>query len=229
MTPQPSIIESLKEAEQIALQLFQTIQQKNLIKAGKSENQLNEEIFDIATQEFGIKKYWHKRIVRAGKNTLRPYNENPENLIIASDDIVFFDFGPIIEQWEADLGRTYVLGNNLNKLKLAKDVELLWQQCRYWYFNNLGTTGAEFFDYIVAQAKEMGWTFGGEIAGHLVGQFPHEKLGDGIKDHYVHPKNFKPMNTPGSNGQPRNWILEIHLVDKENEIGGFFEQLLIQE
>jgi hypothetical protein len=28
------------------------------------------------------------------------------------------------------------------------------------------------------------------------------------------------------NGKVRNWILEIHFVDKEKKIGGFFEQLL---
>jgi len=28
------------------------------------------------------------------------------------------------------------------------------------------------------------------------------------------------------NGNKRDWILEIHFVDEEKEIGGFFEQLL---
>ena len=28
------------------------------------------------------------------------------------------------------------------------------------------------------------------------------------------------------NGNERDWILEIHFIDKEKEIGGFFEQLL---
>jgi len=27
-------------------------------------------------------------------------------------------------------------------------------------------------------------------------------------------------------GEKKHWILEIHFVDKEKEIGGFFEQLL---
>ena len=28
-------------------------------------------------------------------------------------------------------------------------------------------------------------------------------------------------------GKIRNWILEIHFVDRKKQIGGFFEQLLV--
>ena len=31
---------------------------------------------------------------------------------------------------------------------------------------------------------------------------------------------------PDAQGRPRNWILEIHFIDRERQIGGFFEQLL---
>jgi len=34
------------------------------------------------------------------------------------------------------------------------------------------------------------------------------------------------MFAPDTNGMKRNWILEIHFVDREKQIGGFFEQLL---
>ena len=111
-------IVQLIEAERKALDLFNQIEKKGLIVANKSETDLNKEIFELAFELFGIKKYWHKRIVRAGKNTLLPYRENPENLTINEDDILFFDFGPVFEDWEADVGRTYVLGNDPNKLKL---------------------------------------------------------------------------------------------------------------
>ncbi|HEX5296387.1 MAG TPA: hypothetical protein VFW50_05320 [Streptosporangiaceae bacterium] len=29
-----------------------------------------------------------------------------------------------------------------------------------------------------------------------------------------------------ANGQACHWILEVHLVDRERQIGGFFEELL---
>ena len=75
-------------------------------------------------------------------------------------------------------------------------------------------------------AKKYGWDFGGEIAGHLIGHFPHEKLDKEDKTNYVHPNNNVNMFDLDKNGNERDWILEIHFIDKEKEIGGFFEQLL---
>src|SRR4028119_890518 len=108
----------LIEAENIALALFKAVESRNLIIAGKTESHLNREVFELARELFGIEKHWHKRIVRSGANTLLPYQENPPDLILQEDDILFFDFGPIIEDWEADLGRTYVIGNDPYKHKL---------------------------------------------------------------------------------------------------------------
>jgi hypothetical protein len=71
---------------------------------------------------FSTTTHWHKRIVRAGKNTLQPYNENPPDLTLGEDEILFLDFGPVFEAWEADFGRTFVLGNDPAKLKLRDDV-----------------------------------------------------------------------------------------------------------
>jgi hypothetical protein len=34
------------------------------------------------------------------------------------------------------------------------------------------------------------------------------------------------MNEPDKNGNPRDWILEIHFIDESLKIGGFYEQLL---
>ena len=57
-------------AEEIAIALFKAVEEKGLILPGKSEKDLNTEIFQLATELFGIEKYWHKRIVRSGSNTL---------------------------------------------------------------------------------------------------------------------------------------------------------------
>lgn len=105
-------LHNLIEAERKAEVLFDEIEKRGLVQVGKSEKQLNTEVFELAFELFGIKKYWHKRIVRAGKNTLLPYRENPPDLILKKDDILFFDFGPVFEDWEADVGKTYVLKNS---------------------------------------------------------------------------------------------------------------------
>ena len=216
----------LIEAEKIAVQLFETAERRNLIKAGKREQQLNTELFNLASELFGITKHWHKRIVRSGPNTLLPYHNNPPDLLIQEDDILFFDFGPVIEEWEADLGRTYVIGNDPMKHKLKNDIEKAWHETKEWFHMHTTLSAAELYQYAVEKAEAYGWTFGGEIAGHLIGEFPHEKLEPGNYQLYVHPENYNDMFLPDAKGNKREWILEMHFVNREKEIGGFFEQLL---
>src|SRR5258705_10177228 len=102
----------LNLAEQKAKELFKTIEDRGLIIPGKSEKQLCNEIVQIAREDFGIENHWGKKIVRTGINTLQPYVSDPPDLVIQDGDILFFDFHPVFEGWEADLGRTYVLGRD---------------------------------------------------------------------------------------------------------------------
>jgi len=138
-----STLKNLIEAEKKAQQLFNEIENRNILIAGNSENKINELIFELAFEMFGIKKYWHKRIVRCGKNTLHPYNEDPENLILKDDDILFLDFGPVFEEWEADFGRTYVIGNDSYKNKLRDDIESAWLEGKDYFNSKSKITGAQ--------------------------------------------------------------------------------------
>ncbi len=227
MEKQNKIKQELIEAEQKACYLFETIEKKGLIQVGKTEHQLNMEVFELAFQLFGIKKYWHKRIVRAGKNTLFPYKENPPDLTLQADDIVFFDFGPVFEEWEADIGRTYVMGTNEKKLKLKNDIELAWREGKEFYdANKESITGAAFYEYTTRLASKYGWDYGNGHCGHLIGNFPHEQLIGEETINYIHPLNNTKMSDKDKNGNKRFWIYEIHFVDTKLEIGGFFEQLV---
>ena len=215
------------EAEKKAADLFKEIEVKKLLVPGKSEKEINTSIFDLAFAMFGIKKYWHKRIVRCGENTLQPYKENPENLILKEDDILFIDFGPIFEEWEADFGRTYVIGKDPYKIKLKEDIESAWHDCKKYFDTQKKITGAELYQYACDLALNYNWEFGGEIAGHIIGNYPHERLEKEDKTNYIHPNNPEDMFNKDKKGKVRNWILEIHFVDRKKQIGGFFEQLLV--
>ena len=218
---------NLIEAERKAEVLFQEIENRNFILEGKTESELNKEVFNLAFELFGIKKFWHKRIVRSGKNTLLPYKENPVNLTIQKDDILFFDFGPVFDDWEADVGKTYVVGNNDKKLKLKQDVELAWKEGKeYFDLNKAKLTGADFYHYTKKLAEKYGWEYGNHHCGHLIGNFPHETILGEDEKNYIHPNNNQLMSDKDINGEERYWIYEIHLIDRELEIGGFFEQLL---
>jgi hypothetical protein len=113
----------LLDAQSKAQALFAEIEDQRLIRAGCLESEINEGIYELANRLYGITRYWHKRIVRAGCNTLAPYDENPPDLRIADDDIVFLDLGPVFEDWEADFGRTFVVGQDPLKHKLCRDIE----------------------------------------------------------------------------------------------------------
>ena len=217
----------LLNAEKITKQLFEAVEKSNLIIAGKSEDQLALEVTDMAFEKFGIKDHWHKKIVRTGVNTLATYNENPPNRIIQEEDILFIDFGPIVEGYEADLGRTYVIGNNATRLKLKNDVEKAWHEILGWFQMQTKLKASALFQYVVEKATEYGWSFGGEIAGHIVGKFPHEQPVDPKSPELdIHPENHNDMFLLDANGDKRHWILELQFIDKEKEIGGYFEQLL---
>jgi methionine aminopeptidase len=165
--------------------------------------------------------------VRSGKNTLAIYPDNPPDRIINRDDIVFIDLGPIVEGYEADIGRTYVLGNNSGKLKLRNDVETAWYDIQEWYQQQSTLKASDLFQYAVEKAAEFGWEFGGEIAGHIVGKYPHEQPSDPQSlELDIHPENHNNVFLLDANGNKRHWILELQFIDRENEIGAYFEQLL---
>lgn len=216
----------LRKAQSGANELFHAVESNGLIRPGISESQLNEEIYCLAERQFGIRKYWHKRIVRVGANTLAPYDENPADLTIREDDILFLDLGPVFEEWEADFGRTFVLGSDPLKIKLRDDIAKAFQDGKEYFKQHADITAAELYLHAHELAAKYGWEYGGPIAGHLVGQFPHERIpGDKITL-YVHPQNPNRMRDVGADGQPRHWILEIHFVDRSRKIGGFYEELL---
>jgi Xaa-Pro dipeptidase len=216
----------LLDAQNKAAQLFAEIERRAMIRAGVRERQLSDEIRDLAADMFGVERHWHKRIVRAGENTLEPYRENPPDRTIADDDIVFCDFGPVFEQWEADFGRTFVVGDDAGKLALRDALPVVWRKGREYFDAHPDITGAELFDGVVELSRAAGWEFGGSIAGHLVGEFPHEKItGDDIES-YIAPGSDNPMRRTDRSGRVCHWILEIHLTDPVRRFGGFYEELL---
>jgi Xaa-Pro aminopeptidase len=219
-------VTELRIAQNKAEQLFHEVKTRGLIRAGIAESQLNQEIYDLAKEMYGISTYWHKRIVRAGANTLLPYADNPPDRTIGEDDILFLDLGPVFEEYEADFGRTFVIGSDPMKLKMREDVAKAFADGKRYFKENPDITASQLYAHAVSLAKKYGWEFDAPIAGHLIGQFPHEKIADDKVTLYVHPKSNLRMRSTDENGRTRHWILEIHFIDRNLQIGGFFEELL---
>ncbi len=216
----------LLDAQNKAAELFAEIERSGMIRAGVREQELSDEIRDLAAERFGVNRHWHKRIVRAGENTLQPYRKNPPDRLITDDDIVFCDFGPIFDRWEADFGRTFVLGDDAGKHALRDDLPRVWAKGQEYFESHQDVTGAELFAHVVELSRNAGWEFGGPHAGHLVGEFPHEKIAGDAIESYIAPGSDRPMRRTDRTGQVCHWILEVHLTDPVRGFGGFYEELL---
>ncbi|HVX69100.1 MAG TPA: M24 family metallopeptidase [Mycobacteriales bacterium] len=219
-------VERLRDAQRKATDLFTAIEAAGIIAAGVTERQANEAIKKLAAERLGVETHWHKRVVRAGVNALEPYHSNPPDRAIGTEDIVYLDLGPVFEEWEADFGRTYVIGDDPERHRLRDALPVVWAAGREHFEATPRITGSELFAFMVEQAAAHRYEWGGTIAGHLVGDFPHADA-EGSKDYSrIAPANDRPLRGVDSAGNVAHWILEVHLVDREREIGGFYEELL---
>ncbi len=216
----------LARAEDRALALLDAIEAAGLITPGRTERELDKAIFAIAERDFGVEKHWHKRIVRAGANTLCDFADNPPILTIAEDDIVFIDVGPVFSDWEADVGRSYAIGSDPVKHALVAELPRQFDKLQAHFEAHPDITGAGLYAFAVTSAEAAGWRFGGKIAGHIVAEFPHARLPGFKQHHHIRPSNPTRMRNPDGNGQVRHWIGEIHLVSPDGAFGGFYERLL---
>ncbi|KAI0169228.1 Creatinase/aminopeptidase [Hypoxylon sp. FL1284] len=215
----------LLDAQNKALSLFEEIEQK-LIRPGVSEKALSDEIHKLGEERHGVRTHWHKRVVRSGPNTLRPFEDNPPDRVVGADDILYVDLGPVFAAWEADFGRTYVLGSDPAKLRLRDALEPVWNAVAARFRARPDVTGAQLYDVACEEARRAGWVHGAWLAGHIVGQFPHERVPRDKTALYITKGNDESMAAPDKDGNKRHWILEVHLHDTVNGRAAFYEQLL---
>jgi Xaa-Pro aminopeptidase len=213
-------------AEKKAEELLEAIEDAGLVAAGRRESDVEDDIGTLARERFSIARHWHRRIVRAGPNTLTTAGDYPPVRIIAPDDTVYVDLGPVFAEWEADIGRTYALGNDPAKRNLVADLPRVFERVQRHYRSQPEITGAELYAFAQDAADDAGWSFGGVIAGHIVGEFAHATI-PGDKDlNRICPANPTPLRSRDVLGREKHWILEIHLVDHARTFGGFYERLL---
>ena len=157
--------ESLLVAQAKAEELFAAVADRGLVAPGAGEREVSDRVRDLANEMFGPTRHWHKRIVRSGPNTLLPYRENPPDRVIDADDIAFADFGPIFEEFEADFGRTFVLGADPVKQRLRDDLPVIFRAGQEAFAADPDITGQQLHETVAALASQAGWTSGGWHAG----------------------------------------------------------------
>lgn len=216
---------ALVEAHDKAERLFADVVAGGLIRPGLLDSELSDAIDALARRNYGLKRHWHKRIVRSGPGTVYTYHDEVPDRRIEADDLVLLDFGPLFGEWEADFGRTYVLGDDPHKHQLVRDIGIAFDAGRRHFEVTPGLTAGGLYDYVCGLAARAGWEFGAPTAGHLVGHFPHETSPEPRKFSIRHG-NPVDLREPDARGAKRHWILEIHFVDRAAGIGAFCEELL---
>ncbi len=220
------VAHNLKVAQDTAAALFAEVVGSGMIRPGLLESELSAAIDALARERHGLRRHWHRRIVRAGRNTLLGYYDEAEDLRIAGDDLVVVDLGPVFGEWEADYGRTYVLGDDPAKRQIVTDMDAAFALGRELYAAVPHLTAGALYDYVHALAADFGWQFGASTAGHLIGHFPHEQPRDGGRRFTIRSGNATGLREPDAGGRQRHWILEVHFVDRERGFGAFCEDLL---
>ena len=221
-----SRLAGLHAAEARALALLDAVEERGFVAPGRTEREVEQDIRALAAADFGVTQHWHKRICRCGENARFTARDNPPVLTIAEDDLVYLDLGPVFGAWEADVGRSYAIGNDPLKHALVADLSRGFDAMQAAYLGEQDITGAALYAFATDWAEQQGWRFGGVIGGHIVGEFPHAHL-PGEKDIYrINPENPGRLRDPDPLGNDRFWIGEIHLVSLDGSFGGFYERLL---
>jgi methionyl aminopeptidase len=107
--------------------------------------------------EMGMRKGWHRVIVRFGPNTTKDFMADSEpGVVLGASDIFFLDIGPVHGDTEGDAGQTFVFGDDADHHRAARDVRALWDDVREQWFSS-GLTGTALYEYAVKRADELGW------------------------------------------------------------------------
>lgn len=218
-------------AEERALTMLAAIEHAGFIQPGRRESEVDADIAALAERDFGVTRHWHKRLVRTGANTLCVFADNPEERTIGEDDTIYLDLGPVFEAnsseaWEADIGQTYAVGGNPAHHALIAALPEVFEATRTHFNANPDITGAALYSLACEAAKSRGYIFGGKIAGHTLGEFPHLTWPGEREYTRIYPDNPNKLSDTDHLGRKRFWIIETHLVSPDRSFGGFYERLL---
>ncbi len=181
---------------------------------------LEEEALKLTRQKLkaaGLLRGWHGIHVRFGTNTLKSFGTPSEpGVVLKSNDLFFIDIGPVWQKWEGDAGETFVVGNDPEMHRIARDARRLFEDTSA-VWRAQGLTGAALYDYASRRAVEMGWELNLDMNGHRLADFPHAAIHNGA----LAQAAFRPTSNL--------WVLEIQIRHPERPFSAFYEDLLIAD
>jgi len=170
-------------------------------------------------ERLGSTKGWHKILIRFGPNTIKNFEDPSERGVkLGNGDLFFVDIGPVWGDTEGDGGETFVVGESPDPdmKRCAEDVKKIFHVVRNQWLQS-GMTGKELYDFAFKAAADLGWVLNMELTGHRLSEFPHSAYYDGtLAAVSIRPK-------------PNLWVLEVQVRHPTKPIGGFFEDLLLED
>jgi len=170
-------------------------------------------------ERLGSTKGWHKILVRFGQNTTKNFEDPSERGVkLKADDLFFIDIGPVWGDTEGDGGETFVVGQyaDPDMKRCAEDTKRIFHIVRKQWLST-GMSGKELYDFAFRTAAEMGWVLNMELTGHRLSEFPHSAYYDGT----LAAVSIRPS--------PNLWVLEVQVKHPTKPLGGFFEDLLLED
>jgi len=170
-------------------------------------------------ERLGSHKGWHKILIRFGPNTIKNFEDPSERGVkLANGDLFFVDIGPVWGDTEGDGGETFVVGDNPDPdmKRCAEDVKKIFHIVRNQWLQS-GMTGKELYDFAFKTAADLGWVLNMELTGHRLSEFPHSAYYDGT----LAAVSIRPS--------ANLWVLEVQVRHPTKPIGGFFEDLLLED
>ena len=163
----------LLDAQAKAAELFAAIEPRGIIAPGVREIEASDAIRDLAADDVRGQpalaqadrpgRAEHPAAVQA--EPAGPRDRRGRHRVPATS-------GPSSSTWEADFGRTYVLGDDPVKLRLRDALPVMFRAGRRFFEAHEDVTGEQWYAHMTGLAEADGWTFGGAIAGHLVRAVP---------------------------------------------------------
>lgn len=224
----PFLGERLLDAQLKTIQVCQEIKSK--IEVGMTEVQACKMALDCF-KNHGVTKHWHRPTIRLGRGTTLSFFDPIQTEYRLEENTPFYiDLGPVWPgetpsdlgvEYEGDYGDTYVLGQFPEAQHCAEVARSLFYETKNLWRNSWLNSpdvekfsGKALYQHLKKRANELGYLLIEGVAGHRIGDFPHQRHS---KEQLANI-DFIP--------NPHLWVLEIHIVEPQRRFGAFFEDIL---
>ncbi|MFJ3877652.1 M24 family metallopeptidase [Streptomyces sp. NPDC090077] len=203
----------LLEGQRMAQRLFAQVIGTQVIRPGRSEEEVDNRIALLARDVFGARaSRVGRRFVRAGSDTVVG-GRWPER-VVGAQDLVVVDFEPLLAPYETGFARTVVLGDGPVRRGLVHDAAVVAAGAREALRADDSLTGRELHATVRGLAAGAGRRLGGRHCGRLTGTAPAHGAGAARPELFIGPHNDLPLRRTLGEGCRAHWILQIRLVDE---------------